>query len=172
MHWLEIGVLDMNKRIKKKHQWLGVKRAGTNYCANEISRHIGRKILYSGITPKPSYILNVRRHVRWFFHHSSEEEWTKRVAEAYYPKQMVLSAKHLLPVDHTAFNGRYRPNPPVKDILDDMAERRKIRKEELLSGVNVHIDDMHSLAYRIRVYEEYGATGERLSQDKEENNNE
>jgi hypothetical protein len=172
MHWLEIGVLDMNKRIKKKHQWLGVKRAGANYCANEISRHIGRKILYSGITPKPSYILNVRRHVRWFFHHSSEEEWTKRVAEAYYPKQMALSAKHLLPVDHTAFNGRYRPNPPVKDILDDMAERRKIRKEELLSGVNVHIDDMHSLAYRIRVYEEYGATGERLSQDKEENNNE
>jgi hypothetical protein len=83
---------------------------------------------------------------------------------------MVLSAKHLLPVDHTAFNGRYRPNPPVKDILDDMAERRKIRKEELLSGVNVHIDDMDSLAYRIRTYEEYGATGELLSQDKEENN--
>jgi hypothetical protein len=47
-----------------------------------------------------------------------------------------------------------------------MAERRKIRKEELLSGVNVHIDDMDSLAYRIRTYEEYGATGELLSQEE------
>lgn len=93
---MEIGVLDMNKRIKKKHQWLGAKRAGANHCANEIARHIGRKILYSGITPKPSYRLNVRRHIHWFFHHSSEEEWSKRVEEAYYPRQMFLSAKHLL----------------------------------------------------------------------------
>lgn len=105
----------MNKRIKKKHNWLGAKRAGANHCANEIARHIGRKILYSGIIPKPSYKLNVRRYVRWFFHHSSEEEWTKRVGEAYYPKQMFLSAKHLL-------------------------------------------KDPQSLAYRIKSYEEYGAT--------------
>lgn len=54
----------MNKRIRKKHKWLGAKRAGANYCANEIARHIGRKVLYSGITPKPSYVLSVRRHVR------------------------------------------------------------------------------------------------------------
>ena len=159
----------MNKRIKKKHMWLGVKRAGANYCANEIARHIGRKILYSGITPKPSYVLNVRRHVRWFFHHSSEEEWLKRVAEAYDPSSIwILSAKHLLPVDHTAFNGRYGPNPVVKDMLDDMAERRRERKEELLSSVNVHIDDMHSLDHLIKSYEEYGATGSKLLSQEDE----
>lgn len=90
----------MNKRIKKKHEWLGTKIAGANHCANEIAQHIWRKLLYAGITPKPSYVLNVRRHVRWFFHHSSEEEWTKRAAEAYYPKQMFFSAKHLLPADY------------------------------------------------------------------------
>lgn len=95
----------MNKRIRKKHMWLGVKLGGANHCANEIARHIGRKILYSGITPKPSYILNVRRYVRWFFHYSSEEEWTKRVVKAYCPKQMFLSAKHLLPVDYDRFGG-------------------------------------------------------------------
>ncbi len=124
-------VTNMNKRIKKKHKYYGVKRAGANYCANEIARHIGRKILYSGITPKPSYILNVRRHVRYFFHHSSEEEWTKRVAEAYYPKQMFLSAKHLLPAYHTSFGGRYKPNPPLKDMLEEYTERwKKILESE------------------------------------------
>ena len=119
----------MNKRIKKKHQWIGAKRAGANYCANEIARHIGRKILYSGITPKPSYLLNVRRHVRWFFHHSSEEEWLKRVAEAYDHSQMFLSVRHLLvlPADHTSFTGRYGPNPPLKDMLEDLV--RKAKKE-------------------------------------------
>jgi hypothetical protein len=158
--------ISMNKRIRKKHQWLGVKRAGANYCANEIARHIGRKILYSGITPKPSYVLNVRRHVRWFFHHSSEKEWLKRVTEAYDPSRiMFLSAKHLLPVDYTTFNGRYGPNPPVKDILEDLV--RKAKKEELLSGANVHIDDMHSLDHFIRTYKEYGATGKSLSQEEE-----
>jgi len=113
-------VTNMNKRIKKKHKYYGVKRAGANYCGNEIARHIGRKILYSGITPKPSYRLNVRRHIRWFFHHSSEEEWTKRAGEAYYPHQMFLSAKHLLvmPADYTS-TGRYKPNPPIKEIVDN-----------------------------------------------------
>jgi hypothetical protein len=117
----------MNKRIKKKHQWLGVKRAGANYCANEIARHIGRKILYSGITPKPSYVLNVRRHVRWFFHHSSEEEWGKRVAEAYYPDQWFLSAKHLLPADPTL---SMEDTDPIhlKDMLEDLV--RKAKEEE------------------------------------------
>lgn len=162
-------IINMNKRIKKKHKWLGTKRAGANHCANEIARHIWRKILYSGITPKPSYVRNVRRYVRWFFHHSSEEEWTKRVSEAYYPKQMFLSAKHLLvmPADYKS-SGRYKPNPVVKDILDDMAKRRKERKEELLSGVNVHIDDMHSMDHLIRSYEEYGATGSKLLSQEDE----
>lgn len=115
----------MNKRIRKKHKWLGVKRAGANHCANEICRHIGRKISYSGITPKPSYRFNVRRYVRWFFHNSSEEEWTERAGEAYYPKQMFLSAKHLLSADYTSFNGRYRPNPPIDEEVNPI-----ISKEE------------------------------------------
>lgn len=120
----------MNKRIRKKHQWLGCKRAGANYCGNQIARHIGRKILYSGITPKPSYILNVRRHVRWFFHHSSEEEWSKRVDEAYFPHQMFFSAKHLLPAkpDYTSFNGRYKPNPPIKE--EDICSEASMKKSE------------------------------------------
>ena len=137
----------MNKRIRKKHKWLGVKRAGANYCANEIARHIGRKILYSGITPKPSYMLNVRRHVRWLFHHSSEEEWSKRVAKAYYPKQMFLSSKHLLPADYTStpIERRYSPNPPLPlidiDRLYELAAERKAGKEKLLSGENVDVGD-------------------------------
>lgn len=90
----------MNKRIKKKHNWLGAKRAGAYYCTNQIARHIGRKVLYSEIVTKPSYRRNIRSYVHWFFLHSSEEEWSKRVDEAYYPKQMFLSAKHLLAVQH------------------------------------------------------------------------
>jgi hypothetical protein len=160
----------MNKRIKKKHQWLGTKLAGANHCAFEIAEDILRKMEYAGIPPKPSYERNVRRHVRWFFHHSSEKEWSKRAAAAYYPKQMYFSAKHLLPVDntlYTSFDGRYGPNPVVKDILDDMGERRKERKEAMLSGANVHIDDVHSLDHFIRTYKEYGATGKSLSQEEE-----
>lgn len=88
----------MNKRIKKKkHQWLGSKGAGAYYCANRIACHIGRKVLYSGIVPKPSYRRNIRRYVHWFLLHSSEEEWVKRVAETHYPDQTFFSAKHLLP---------------------------------------------------------------------------
>jgi hypothetical protein len=113
----------------------------------------------------------VRRHVRWFFHHSSEKEWSKRAAAAYYPKQMYFSTKHLLmlPADYeSSIERRYEPNPVVKDMLDELAEKRKARKEELLSGVNAHIDDMHSLEYLIKSYEEYGATGsKRLSQEEE-----
>lgn len=149
----------MNKRIKKKHKYYGVKRAGANYCGNEIARHIGRKILYSGITPKPSYRLNVRRYIRWFFHHSSEEAWTKRVEEAYYPHQMFLSARHLLPADYTSSIERYKPNPPIKGMLDELVERRKARKEKLLSGENVDMDDPQSMDYRVKTYEEYGTTG-------------
>ena len=90
----------MNKRIRKKHQWLGTKRAGSNYCANAIARHIGRKIAYSGIPLKPpSYIRNVWRYIRWFFHHSSEEKWNKRVDKANKSDQMFLLHKHLISPD-------------------------------------------------------------------------
>ena len=116
----------MNKRTRKKHEWLGAKRAGAIHCKNEIARDIRRRISYSGITPK-SNRFNVRRYIHWFFHHSSEERWSNRVDEAFYPRQMFLSAKHLLvlPADYTSFNGRYRPNPPI-----DEATIQSISKEE------------------------------------------
>ncbi len=104
----------MNKRIKKKHVWLGAKRAGAIHCKNEIARDIWRRISYSGITPKPNRF-NVRRYIRWFFLNSSEEKWSNRVDEAYYPRQMFLSAKHLLA----------SPNPPI-----DEATIQSISKEE------------------------------------------
>lgn len=117
----------MNKRIKKKHKWLGCKLAGANHCGNEIARHIRRKILCSGITTKPSYILNVRRYVRWFFHHSSEEEWIKRTGEACHTDPMFFSARHwlVMPADYTSFSGRYKPNPPLKDMMNELAEKLK-----------------------------------------------
>ena len=87
----------MNTRIRKKHQQLGTKRAGAWYCADEIARHIGRKVLYAGITFKPSYRRNIRSYVHWFFLHSSEKEWSERVVKASYTAQMFFSAKHLLP---------------------------------------------------------------------------
>ena len=166
MHWLEIGVFDMNKRMKKKHKWLGVKRAGANYCANEIFRHILRKMIDSGIPLKPCYIRNAKSYVRWLFHNSSEEEWLKRAADAYDPFQRLLSAKHLirLPADYTSFSGRYKPNQPISIDIDDLAEKRKDRKEKLLSGENVDIDNPQSMYYRIKSYEEYGATGNRSPQ--------
>jgi hypothetical protein len=86
----------MNKRIRKKHQWLGTKRAGAWHCANEIARHIGRKVLYSGIVTKPSYRRNIRSYVHWFFIHSSEKEWSERAVKASYTEQMFFSSKHLL----------------------------------------------------------------------------
>lgn len=83
----------MNKRIKKKHTWLGTKRAGTNYCAEKIIHHIIKKSIDAGIEPN---IRNIKRHVLWFYHNSSQAEWDKRVDDAYVPWQSILSAKHLL----------------------------------------------------------------------------
>ena len=142
----------MNKRMKKKQIWLGTKRAGANYCANEIFRHILRKMAASGIPMKPCYIRNTKSYVSWFFHHSSEKEWDERVEEAYVPYQMILSAKQLL-VDHR--------NAQMMDMLNELAEERKAVKEKLLSGDNdnLNIGDPHSMDYRIRSYGEYGATG-------------
>lgn len=83
----------MNKRIKKKHMWLGSKRAGTNHCATEILRHIIRKCVKAGIEPN---IRNIKKYIRWFYHNSSQAVWDKRVADTYIPWQTMLSAKHLL----------------------------------------------------------------------------
>ena len=27
-----------------------------------------------------------------------------------------------MPADYTSFNGRYKPNPPLKDMMDELAE--------------------------------------------------
>lgn len=95
----------MNKRIKKKHMWLGSKRAGTNHCANEIFRHIIRKCKAVGIEPN---IRNIKKYIRWFYHNSSQDAWDKRVADAYMPWQMIFSAKHLL-----------KSVPEKKDVVEN-----------------------------------------------------
>ena len=84
----------MNNRIKKKHMWLGTKRAGCSYCSNEIGHHIHRLLEKAGIKPIRR---NIMRYLHWFLIHSTEKEWMERVDRAYIPQQMLLSAKHLLP---------------------------------------------------------------------------
>lgn len=83
----------MNKRIKKKHTWLGSKCAGHYHCANKIGNHIIRKCTNAGIEPN---IRNIKRYMLWFYHNSSQYEWDKRLEEACYPNHLFLSAKHLL----------------------------------------------------------------------------
>ena len=84
----------MNKRIMKKHMWLGTKRAGRSYCSNEIRHHVKRLLEKAGVKPIRR---NIMRYLHWFLIHSTEKEWMERVDRAYIPKQMLLSAKHLLP---------------------------------------------------------------------------
>lgn len=88
----------MNKRIKKKHMWLGAKRAGLPYCSNEIGQHVYRLLDEAGIKPIRR---NIMRYLHWFYKHSTEAEWAKRVDRAYVPYQAMLSAKHLLPKQPT-----------------------------------------------------------------------
>ena len=113
----------MNKRMKKKHESLGVKRVAANYYSNEIFRHILRKMKDSGIPLKPCYIRNAKSYVRWFFHNSSEEEWLKRAADTY-PSQIFLSTKQLLPGSYLS----------VYSYLKEFVEKVKAGEEKLLSG--------------------------------------
>lgn len=87
-----------SKRIKKKHMWLGTKRAGLPYCSNEIGQHVYRLLDEAGIKPIRR---NIMRYLHWFYRHSTEAEWTIRVDRAYMPYQPILSAKHLLPKQPT-----------------------------------------------------------------------
>jgi hypothetical protein len=121
----------MNKRIKKKHIWLGSKRAGTNHCATEILRHIIRKCDDAGIEPN---IRNIKKYIRWFYHKSSQAEWDKRVADTYVPWQMVLSAKHLL-----------KSIPDKKDVVENSLS---VKVAKQLNLDNTTIDRINKLLTR------------------------
>jgi hypothetical protein len=70
----------MNKRIKKKHQWPGSKRVIASWFTYDILFHIIIKCKYAGIKPN---IRNIKKHIRWFCHNSSQDERDKRVADAW-----------------------------------------------------------------------------------------
>lgn len=79
-----------NKRIRKKHRlccWAPI------HCRCEIANHIVRKCEEAGIKWKHNAIWS---YTHWFYIHSSYDEWLYRVSASYDPKQMYLSAKHLL----------------------------------------------------------------------------
>lgn len=84
----------MNKRIRKKHIWIGPKKAGLIYCRCEIGNSIVRRCKEAGIKYNRQAIWS---YTHWLSIHSSEDEWIDRVNESYYPHQMFLSAKHLIP---------------------------------------------------------------------------
>lgn len=83
-----------NKRIRKKHYWLGSKRAGTNHCRCVIGNGIRRR--YEEATGVESIRRNIMRYLRWFYIHSSQNEWDDAVDKYRVDKQCILSAKHLL----------------------------------------------------------------------------
>ncbi len=84
----------MNKRIRKKHIWFGPKKAGRMYSRCEIGNSIVRRCKEAGIKYNRRAIWS---YTHWLSIHSSEDEWIDRVNKAYYPYQMLLSAKHLIP---------------------------------------------------------------------------
>lgn len=115
----------MNKRIRKKHYPYGTKRAGLMHCRCEIGNHIVRKCKEVGIKYNRRSIWS---YTHWLSIHTSEEEWSDRVSAAHMNYQMLLSAKHLLPAkpDYTSFNGRYKPNPPIKE--EDICSEASMKK--------------------------------------------
>lgn len=83
-----------NKRIRKKHYWLGSKRAGTNHCRCVIGNGIRRRYEEAtGVEPKRR---NIMRYLLWFYNNSSQKEWDDAVDKYYFNCQTLLSAKHLL----------------------------------------------------------------------------
>ena len=83
-----------NKRIRKKHYWLGSKRAGTNHCRCVIGNGIRRR--YEEATGTEPKRRNLVRYLLWFYHNSSEKEWDDAVDKYHVNCQPLLSAKHLL----------------------------------------------------------------------------
>lgn len=97
-----------NKRIRKKHYWLGEKRAGTNHCRNTIGN--GIRLRYIEATDTEPKRRNIMRYLRWFYIHSSLEEWCAAVKKYHVNTQLILSAKHLLS----------QPITPIPSSLQDI----------------------------------------------------
>ena len=100
----------MNKRIRKKHYWLGSKRAGTNHCRCVIGNGISRRYeKATGVEPKRR---NIMRYLCWFYNNSSQNEWDDAVEKYRVNTQCILSAKHLLrqPKESTGTLIFYRPH--------------------------------------------------------------
>jgi len=98
----------MNKRIRKKHYWLGSKRAGTNHCRCVIGNGIRRR--YEEATGVESKRRNIMRYLLWFYNNSSEKEWDDAVDKYHVNYQPSLSAKHLLS----------QPITPIPSSLQDI----------------------------------------------------
>lgn len=107
-----------NKRIRKKHYWLGEKRAGTNHCRCVIGNGIRRRYEEAtGVEPKRR---NIMKYLLWFYHNSSLEEWSDTVQKYYINTQNIFSAKHLLrqpsPSSLQAIERRYGDKCVLKGI--------------------------------------------------------
>lgn len=111
-----------NKRIRKKHYWLGSKRAGTNHCRCVIGN--GIRIRYeeaTGVEPKRR---NIMRYLLWFYNNSSQKEWDDAVDKYHFNCQTLLSAKHLL---------RQPTTPSLLSL--QVAERRYGGERCVLKGI-------------------------------------
>ena len=110
--------MSKRKRIRKKHIYFGPKRAGTNYCLNVIGNGIRRR--YIDATGDEPSVKNIKQYLRWFYYHSSQEEWLKYVAKYTTLSQTMFSAKHLLPVQPD--DGPIAKRFANKSVIDDIRE--------------------------------------------------
>ena len=119
-----------NKRIRKKHYWLGEKRAGTNHCRNTIGNGIRRRYIEATDT-EPKH-RNIMRYLRWFYIHSSLKEWSDSVRKYHINLQPYLSAKHLIsrssPLSISAIESIYGEQCVLKDI-EHLLEGGKINEK-------------------------------------------
>jgi hypothetical protein len=115
-----------NKRLGKKHYWLGSKRAGTNHCRCVIGNGIRRRYEEAtGVEPKRR---NIMRYLLWFYHNSSQKEWDDAVDKYYINTQHLLSAKHLL---------RQPATPSLLSL--QVAERRYGGERCVLKGIEEYL---------------------------------
>lgn len=116
--------MSKSKRIEKKHEWHGSKRAGTYYCMNIIGNGIRRR--YIDATDEEPSVKNIKQYLRWFYHNSSQKEWDDCVSKHTISYQMMFSAKHLLPTqpDDGPLAERYR-NKSVIDEIKETVEKWK-----------------------------------------------
>ena len=116
-----------NKRIRKKHYWLGSKRAGTNHCRCVIGNGIRRR--YEEATGTEPKRIHIMRYLRWFYIHSSQKEWDDAVYKYHVNTLCILSAKHLLhqpitpsPSSLQAIERRYGDRCVLKGIEEYLLE--------------------------------------------------